>query len=346
MPKVLVIRLSSLGDVAMLVPAVYSVAARYPHDKFTVMTRVAFLPLFQNLGFNINTIAFDPVRHKNIGGLMRLTKRVAKFGFSYIADEHDVLRTKIMRNVLRLSMKKVARIDKGRPEKTEFVNTKEVNGPLKSSIERYMDVFAELGFPAELTYTHFFEFTQRDFYLLRSVVNAEEKIGKWIGIAPFAKHDEKIYPLDKMEHVVKTLSEDSNNRIFLFGGSNKEKAILEKWVDKYPNVTSVAGQFSLTTELLLMSYLDVMVSMDSANMHLASLVQLPVVSVWGSTHPDMGFYGYKQDKNNAVFADINCRPCSVFGDKECERGDIACMNDIPESAILNKIQKVLDTKSV
>lgn len=342
MAKVLIIRLSSFGDVAMLVPVVYSVAARYPLDKFTVLTRTAFMPLFQNLGFNINAMPFDPVRHKGVFGLLRLTKRIAKFGFTYIADEHDVLRTKVIRKVLKAGIKKTVCIDKGRDDKNRFIEDKSIDIPIKSSIERYMDVFDKLGFPAELSFTNFFEFTQKDFYLLRSVVKAEEKIGKWIGIAPFSKHDEKIYPLDKMEEVIKRLSDNPENHIFLFGASRKEEEILAEWSEKYPNTISTAGQFGLVTELLLISYLDVMISMDSANMHLASLVETPVVSIWGATHPHMGFYGYKQDPENAVHLDMKCRPCSVYGNIPCENENkLGCLKDIPESAILEKVDKIL-----
>lgn len=93
--------------------------------------------------------------------------------------------------------------------------------------------------------------------------------------------------------------------------------------------------------MLLISYLDVMLSMDSANMHLASLVQVPVVSVWGATHPSIGFYGYNQNPGNAVQIDLDCRPCSVFGDYPCVREDYACLTRLSKEKILDKIQEVL-----
>lgn len=77
----------------------------------------------------------------------------------------------------------------------------------------------------------------------------------------------------------------------------------------------------LREELILMSNLDVMVSMDSANMHLASLTGTPVVSVWGATHPYAGFLGCNQKEENAVQVSMPCRPCSIFGNKPCQRGD-------------------------
>lgn len=344
MARILVIRISSLGDVAMLVPAICSVAARYPQDRFTVLTRTAYTPLFQNLGFNINVLPFNPKRNGGVFGFSRLLKKVLRKGFSHVADEHDVLRSKMLRTALRFSGAKIACIDKGRDEKQNFVESKIVNQPLKTSTERYMDVFAKLGFPADFSFTNFFAFTERNFYLLRNVVGEEEKTGKWIGIAPFAKHEEKIYPLEKMEKVVEELSADSNNKIILFG-ARKDAEFLDTWCEKYPNTISVVGKFSLSTEMLLISYLDVMVSMDSANMHLASLAEIPVVSVWGATHPYMGFYDQNQSMDNAVFEEIDCRPCSVYGNIQCERAEhLACMNRLSEKKIIDKVKSILKEK--
>jgi ADP-heptose:LPS heptosyltransferase len=97
-------------------------------------------------------------------------------------------------------------------------------------------------------------------------------------------------------------------------------------------------------ELILMSHLDVMISMDSANMHLASLTNIPVVSVWGATHPYAGFLGWKQSPDNAVQIDLPCRPCSIYGNKPCLRGDFSCMKNISPDLIVNRVEHILIQK--
>lgn len=339
MSKVLIIRLSAFGDVAMLVPVVQSVAAHYPQTRFSVLTRSAFAPLFNNLGFNINAIPVDlDGRHKGIK-FFRTFKYITRQGFTHVIDEHDVLRTKLIRLRMMLTGKKVVHIDKGRKEKKIAIETKIVNPPLKSMIDRYLETFEKAGFPAEISFNNFFDFSNNDFYQLRNI--AQEKVGRWIGIAPFAKHKGKIYPLSKMEKVVDILASDRNNRIFLFAGTREERSILKRWIDKYENVNSYHKELNLLGELLLISYLDVMISMDSANMHLASLVQVPVVSIWGATHPNLGFYGFRQDPENAIQLDLSCRPCSVYGNLPCERGDYACLTGISEEVIVDKVKEVL-----
>jgi ADP-heptose:LPS heptosyltransferase len=93
-----------------------------------------------------------------------------------------------------------------------------------------------------------------------------------------------------------------------------------------------------------MSHLDVMLSMDSANMHMASLVATPVVSIWGATHPYAGFMGWGQDSANVIQVDLDCRPCSIYGQKPCLRGDYACLNMIKPETIVEKINTLLQTK--
>jgi ADP-heptose:LPS heptosyltransferase len=80
-------------------------------------------------------------------------------------------------------------------------------------------------------------------------------------------------------------------------------------------------------------------------MHLASLVGVEVVSIWGATHPYAGFYGDNQNPLNAVQVNLACRPCSVFGNKPCWRGDHACMQQITTEMIINQIQTQLNQRA-
>jgi ADP-heptose:LPS heptosyltransferase len=341
MAKVLVIRISSFGDVAMLVPVISSVAAKYPQDRFSVMTRKSFAPLFENLGFNINVLPLDVKgRHKGVSGLFRTVRRASTLGFSHVADEHDVLRSKVIRFFMWITGRKVVVIDKGQREKKEMIASKVLEPPLRHMMQRYQDVFDKLGFPAPMTFNNIFDFVPRDFAKLKAIAQAKD--GKWIGIAPFSKHKGKIYPLDKMENVVKKLSEKADTTVFLFGAGKEEEKVISLWASKYPKVVNTMGKLNLERELLLMSYLDVMLSMDSANMHLASLVQTPVVSIWGATHPSLGFYGFGQNIDDAVQINLECRPCSVFGDLPCKRADYACLEEITEDMVFDRIDRVLE----
>jgi ADP-heptose:LPS heptosyltransferase len=340
MAKVLIIRLSSFGDVAMAVPVVYSVAHAYPADKFVVLTKAPFAQLFDSLADNVETLLFDPKQHAGFLGVVKLRMSIRKIGFTHIADLHDVLRSKVIRfGGFQLNGPLVGHIHKGRKEKALLIRTKKLGTPLPSTVERYRKVLINLGFDFNIGFKSLYNGKAIDYTSLNEWQPTGS--GKRIGIAPFARHPGKIYPPGKMEKVIEALSTNPDNTIFLFGGKGEEEDIMRQWEAKYPRVVCTAGLIDLRRELLLMHSLDVLVSMDSANMHLASLAGATVVSVWGSTHPSLGFYGYGQRLENAIQIDLECRPCSVYGNIPCARKDYACLNWIEPQMIVKRVREVL-----
>ena len=211
-----------------------------------------------------------------------------------------------------------------------------------TSFDRYAKVLEQLGFPIKP------QFAKLDYSSFCGTQKATMET--WIGIAPFAKHAAKVYPMEKMEEVIKALSQKANTTIFLFGGGDEEKRQIEEFCANDPTCcrfaslqggTTKQSRSQLSTELALMGQLDVMLSMDSANMHLASLVGTRVVSIWGGTHPYAGFLGWNQNPNDCIQVDLSCRPCSVYGNKPCFRGDYACLNSITPSQIVEKLTSYL-----
>ena len=342
MSKVLVIRLSAIGDVAMTIPVVYSAAAANPKDSFTVLTQTFLMPLFINRPKNVNVMGVNTkTTEKSFFGFLRYALILRMYKFDIILDLHCVIRSWIVDFIFRLYGRKIYKIDKRRDERKRLtaLPPKDIY-PLRLVTECYSDVFRAAGFDFDNTFVSLYANNQVD----KEVINvmAGEKKGRWIGIAPFAKHKGKIYPAEKMEKVIEVLSGQDGITIFLFGGQNNEEKILKRWEDKYKNTICAVGRYSLDKELYLMSNLDVLVSMDSANMHLASLVGTKVISIWGATHPYSGFYDYNQCKDLVIQTDLPCRPCSIYGNKPCHRGDWACMNEIRPEQIVCKINDYLN----
>ena len=147
-----------------------------------------------------------------------------------------------------------------------------------------------------------------------------------------------------MEQVIhQLLDKYPKCRIFFFGKGHDEDKYLNLWCAQYRQCINATHYCeNMYQELIIMSHLDVMVSMDSANMHLASLTAVPVVSIWGATHPYAGFLGFGQTKENIIQLDLNCRPCSIYGQKPCQRGDYACMKNIPPERIVERIESIIN----
>lgn len=280
---------------------------------------------FESLFADIPNLIFKGVNlddYKGIFGLRRLANElVREFKPDIIANLHDVIRTKILDKIYRRKGLKVFKIDKGKEEKEQLTDIWNLNKvQLKSTVERYADVFREMGFKVQLSHQ------------LRPAPG--EKSG--IGFAPFAQHRGKMLPLEKSYELARILAQKYT--LYFFGGGKDEIETLEKWQQEIPNTFSLAGKLSLTEELKKISQLELMISMDSANMHLASLMGTRCISVWGQTHPYAGFLGFGQSEDDVVqIKDLTCRPCSVFGDKECYRGDWACLEELEVKKIVEKI---------
>ncbi|MDR1223992.1 MAG: glycosyltransferase family 9 protein [Tannerella sp.] len=342
MSKILVIRFSAIGDVAMTIPVVYAAAEANPEDSFTVLTQTFLMPLFMNRPSNVNVMGVNTKStEKSFRGFLRYAFILRKYKFDRVLDLHSVIRSRIVSSVFRLGGKPVFRISKGRRERKSLTRRppKEIC-PLRPVVARYADVFHAAGFGFNETFVSLYDKNPVDEGVIKTVAGSRK--GYWVGMAPFARHKGKIYPAGKMEKVVEQLSKREDMTLFLFGGRGDEGRILSQWEMKYNHTVNTVGRYSLDMELALISRLDVLVSMDSANMHLASLTGTTVISVWGATHPYAGFYGYHQREDLAVQLDLPCRPCSIYGNKPCYRGDWACMNEIQPEQILKKITGYLE----
>jgi ADP-heptose:LPS heptosyltransferase len=305
----------------MTVPVFLELLEQNPGLEIIMVTRKDFEALFTGLphvifkGINLED-------YKGVIGMRKLSKELlTEFEFDYVADLHDVIRSKILNAFFANRNFKIFKIDKGKEEKENLTDIWNLNKrQLKTTFERYADVFRAMGFPVSLS----------NKYRQKSL----EKAG--IGFAPFAQHKGKMLPLEKSFEICKILAQ--KHKIYLFGGGKEEKNSLQNWENEIANTENIAGKLNLSEELDLISTLKVMISMDSANMHLASVVGTRCVSIWGSTHPYAGFLGYGQLYEDAVHViDLTCRPCSTFGDKECFRGDYACLNEFIIQAVIDKI---------
>lgn len=347
--NVLICRFSALGDVAMSVPVVYSVCRCNPGTRFIYITKPVQQSLFVNAPDNLTVLGVDVKnKYKGFRGIYRLVSELHKeYGIDAFVDLHGVLRSHIIALYCLLHGIRVSTIRKGRRNKHALTRPRnKIMLPLLSSRARYREVFYRLGFNMDQDFNGLYGKGHGDESLFAGITPPKQRGEQWVGIAPFAQHRGKIYPPEMMETVVAELSKRPGTKIFLFGGGEKERGILGEWAGKYPNVRSLADKrHGFAVELSLLSYLDLMVSMDSANMHLASLVRVRVVSIWGATHPYCGFKGYQQKESDIIQLSMTCRPCSVFGNKPCMRGDYLCLSGISPQVILNKVTSILNSKA-
>ena len=324
----------------MTVPVLRALLQQHPDVKITVISRPFFQPLFQDIP-NLVFFPFDADgRHKGFLGLLQLYRDLKPFQIDAFADLHNVLRSKIIRTFFLLSGKKVAFTDKARAAKKALtrLENKTLN-PLPTVFERHANVFKQLGFPIDLSKPTFPQKPKQDTAIL-NIIGDEPKI--LIGIAPFAQYDSKVYPLDLMKEVVSELSKNKAYRLLLFG-SKSEISTLQEISNNQENVIVVAGKWSFTQELQLIAHLNLMLSMDSGNAHLAAIYGVPAVTLWGATHPFAGFSPFHQPIENCLTSDrkqFPFLPTSVYGNKKVA-GYEEAMRTISVASILSKINGIV-----
>ena len=330
-----------MGDVAMTIPVLNAFYKKYPKAKITVLTREFFSPMFAQLP-NVSVFGADVKgKHNGFLGLWRLYRELKRLEIDLVADLHNVLRSNILKSFFAFSGIPFEQIDKGRVEKKALTTSKNrVFKSLKTTHQRYADVFTSLGFPLDLRNVNPLKKLPLSLKI-SELFESTDKIR--IGIAPFAAFQGKMYPLELMEEIIEELNKYKAYQLFLLGGGAKEIEQLNRLEAKYHNGISCAGKFSFEEELTLISNLDLMLSMDSGNGHLAAMYGIPIVTLWGVTHPHAGFSPFDFGSNRAILSDRDAYPLiptSVYGNK-LPKGYERVMETISPAKVISEIHKLL-----
>lgn len=339
--RVLITCFSSISNVAAIVPQLYGLTLDYPEHEFVVLSRSFLRPLFDKIN-NITFVGSD-IRgaHKSPIGIYRLFKELKALRPDVVLDMQRSWRTKMITRLFILSGTKTLAIGFASAEQKRLIKRgAEKYHPIPTIFDRQARLYAKIGLKVNDSFCKLYEpsIEQKD----KITKLYGEKQGQWIGIAPFSIARGKTLPFRKMKNIIMHFDKQPNTKIFLFGAGEMENELLSDWQSLYENVYAVYTNLQLDDELALMNRLDVMVSMDSANMHLASLMAVPVVSVWGATHPYSGFLGWKQSIDNCVGVDFSCRPCTAHSDRKCKYGDYRCLESLHSSKIIEVIERNLE----
>jgi ADP-heptose:LPS heptosyltransferase len=343
--KIIVFRLSAMGDVSLTIPAIRAVIGSNPDVEMMVVTRKFFAPFFY--GIPRVRLFFPDLnqRHKGLFGLIRLYNDLKKEGpFVSVIDLHGVIRTRILTTLFKWSGTKGYTINKGRKEKRFLLKSKYIRN-LKHSSTRYLDTFKAAGFKGQIGRAPYLEFPEDATINARQFLSQKQISGDnlKIGLAPFATHKPKIWGIDKFRELISLINNKYQVDYFLFGGGDEEIGHLKELQKYSPNIHLVAGNLNLQDELALIKMLDLMISMDSSNMHLSALSGIPTISIWGGTHPAFGFSALGQPAEYHIqtpASSLECRPCSVFGGKACIYPEPKCMEMVKSQDVFKTLEKL------
>lgn len=338
--NILVIRLSALGDIAMVWPALVAAAMKHPERNYYLLTS----PMWEDVARpkNMHVVPYYRHRYSGARGFMRLMAELRKIHPTQIIDLHNVLRSWLIDLAFRLQGVPVSMVSKQRSERKRILHHEAEATPFT---QRYAEM---LGISVNDDENDDDDDNEDENDNAEASDPALHNSSRSIGIAPFARYTTKTYPLEKMKEVVRLLAErgmqpapsgEGWEEIYLFGSRGEQAEVLQGWVDELGigQQAKVVPMMNLTLadELALMSRLNLMLSMDSANGHLAAMMRTPVLTIWGGTTPACGFTPWHSRQNRSLLLNLPCQPCSIAGSKECPLGHMNCLRQISPEQIVN-----------
>jgi len=327
--KLLLIRFSALGDVAMTIPMIRAFNRAFPDVELSMLSKAFPLTIF-SFESGLNTIAFDPQKYRGLFGLWQLSKLIVAEGITDVADLHFSLRSRILCFFLRWRGLNISQRTKQRRLRRQWTR----KGPkpkelLDTQVQAYLKTIARLGFLLE-------EKVLLD-EIVRNRVSAEFQK---VGIAPFAAHKHKTYPIGLTAELLKQLS--TKYRTVLFGANGIESQQFDQWVsDGIAHENAATRSFEMQIQEI--QSLGVMISMDSANGHIAANYGVPVITIWGATAPSCGFSVLAQPDENQFLPDPEkypFLPSSIFG-KRTFKGYESAMASIDPQVILERVNQLM-----
>ena len=339
--RILILRFSALGDILILLPLLKSIQNKNTNYHFTVASIPKLAFLFKDIP-NVDFIGVEfKENYKGFKGLIDLFHVFYGIKFDAVLDLHDVIRTKVLKLLFKMVGTPVFTFEKGRAEKKKLIKeTTKTLPKLPSTFERYFAGFKALDNEFEIIENQLFDKIELNEKCAKFKGDFDSK---WIGIAPFSKHKSKEFSLEKISKIVNSFSDKIDVKFIFFGYGDAEKNQIDSIFNDNEKVKNAISKFTFEEECAMISNLDIMISMDSANGHLSALFGVPTLTIWGATHPVIGFKPYLQPTENQIIPNLDSYPylpVSIYGKvKKPEHENI--INSIQPEQIVIKIEEVL-----
>jgi len=329
MKKILVIQTAFLGDAILTTPLLRGLKEIYPDSQTDILCLPQTKPVFKN--------------NKNIDGFVIFDKRnrIKKF-FSFLKCVKNIRKEKydlgisIQSSITSSLLMKFGNIRTkhgfSRQKMLDMsVNHAEVKGAHKiAKILRLLKPFSDKNFDmqTELIYS-----ASDDKTVNGLIGDVESFRGKIIAIAPGSVWFTKKWPKEYFIELVKSLTAEKC-KVFIVGGP--EDSSLGDEIVSSTDAVNLAGKLSLLQSAALISKCDLIVTNDSAPLHIANAVKTDVIAIFGPTVRNLGFYPYREN-DTVVEVELSCRPCSRHGGNKCPLGHFDCMKNITPKMVLEII---------
>lgn len=324
-PKILIIRLSSIGDIVLTTPIVRCMKTQIPNVQIHYLTKVNNAIILNNNPYIDRIITFN-------GSLSETIRLLKKENYTYVIDLHKQIRSFIIR--LRL-LKPSKTFNSLRVRKWLLVKWKLNKLPEKHIVDRYFEATKGLGFNVVNDGKGLDYFLADEDYISPDALPLSFQDG-YIAIVVGSKHQTKQIPTDKLIQ----LCQGINKSIVLLGDKNDRKKAIEVENAVGARVFNACGAYNLNQTSSLIANSIGVITPDTGLMHIAAALNKNTISVWGNTVPQFGMYPYfPKDSKAKVYIfekkDLSCRPCSKLGYKECPKKHFDCMRSLDFENIIS-----------
>ena len=333
--SILLIRLSSLGDILLMTPLLNLLRTACPQAQIDVLVKAEYRDLLRFHPGITRLLTFDSRQP-----LMRTLRGLRADRYDLALDLHCTPRSQLLLRGLRARRKLT--YNKRVLRRALLVhlgwNTLRRTTPvpeLYAAPLRRLGLTGRLGTPTMHLDPESTEAMQA--YIARSLPDASNQ--PLLAVAPGARWPTKRWPVERFAAVAQELAREKQAAVVILGGPDEAQLACTLCDRLDVPVVNGAGTLSLMYSAALLSRCRVLISNDSGLMHMATALQVPVVAVFGPTVQEFGFYPF-QARAEVVSEPLSCRPCSTKGSQHCPRGHHACMQDIPSARVLAEVKAV------
>jgi heptosyltransferase-2 len=346
--KILVIRLSSLGDIILTTPVMDALKENFKNSEIHFLTKRKYQGLFES-DPRINSVIYfeSEGKDKGLSGLFRLIRKLNRENFDLVVDLHASLRSFFIRYLIKA--RKKIRYHKRLIPRLLMVYVKKLKVKSVSTVDCYLESLERCGLKIynriPRLYSKEEERLWADNFLMEAGVKKDEVL---IGIAPGAKWETKSWNKERFSQVAKSLSQDSSvqngsirAKILLVGDNNDQKII--EYIKNSGGVENTVQAIDIPLDrlIVLLERCELFISSDSGPMHLASALGIPTIGIFGPTHPGLGFSpSGLEDK--IFWAGVECSPCSLHGERECIKESRFCMDNIKTVEIIKVGREIIN----
>jgi heptosyltransferase-2 len=312
--KILVVRFSSIGDIVLTTPVVRAL-------KKQLNAEVHFLTKSPFTSFLINNPYVDVV-YQIDKSVNEVNSDLKNEKYDLVVDLHSNLRSKKLRNI----GKKYVKYNKDTFKKFLFVKFSVDRLKSKHTVERYFDTVEKMDVKNDNEGLDFF-FSKKD------EIDLTVFPKPYITFAIGGMHFTKKLPTEKIISICKKRKDS----VVLIGGPEDFEIgkIIESNCD---NVINTCGKYNINESAFIVNNSDLLITHDTGMMHIAAALGKKTFSIFGGTHPNLGFTPYMPNSENRIIQieNLDCRPCHRYGKNKCPKGHFKCMQEIDENNFLSK----------